>query len=72
MQTKRQSLAEGIINIFIGYIINFMVQLIVFPLVGLSVSINQNLMIGVLFTASSLARQYFIRRYFNSKAIVHA
>ncbi len=67
MQTKRQSLAEAIINIFIGYIINFIAQLVIYPIVGVQASYSQIGLIGLLFTGISLLRMYLIRRYFNKK-----
>ena len=65
MQTRLQSLFEAWANIVIGMIIAFAGQLIVFPLVGLSVRLDQNALITLAFTAISLGRQYVLRRLFN-------
>lgn len=67
MQTKLQSLYESFINIFIGYIVALVSQLLVFPLFDINVSFADNLLIGLYFTIISLARSYIIRRYFNKK-----
>lgn len=64
-QSKSRSWKEAWVNIFIGYSINFCANLIVFPMFGYNISIHDNLMIGVVFTFISLARQYIIRRWFN-------
>lgn len=66
-QTKRQSLKESICNIVIGYTIAVISQVLIFPLVGVQATLNQNLQIGVYFTIISLLRSYAIRRYFNGK-----
>lgn len=65
MQSRWQSLIESSANIFIGYWISIGVQMIVFPLYGMEVSFAQNIQIGIVFLAVSLARSYAFRRYFN-------
>ena len=52
-------------NVAIGYLVALSVQLVVFPLLSIPVSLNQNLLIGAIFTAVSLARSYCVRRMFN-------
>lgn len=63
MQTRLESLVEAVINCVIGYGISFMANAIMLPLVGLPVSIKQNLLIGAGMTVVSVARQYAIRRW---------
>lgn len=65
MQTRKQSLIESCVNVFIGYLVALVAQMTVFPLMGIEVSIEQNLTIGLIFTAVSLARSYAVRRAFN-------
>ena len=67
MQTRTQSFKESVVNIVIGYVIAFVSQIIIFPLVGVKVNLSQNLEIGLYFTAVSLIRSYLIRRYFNNQ-----
>ena len=67
MQTKTQSLIESITNIAIGYGVAIASQLAVFPLFNINVTIQDNLMIGLYFTAISLVRSYVVRRYFNKR-----
>ena len=67
MQTKTQSLIESITNIAIGYSVAVISQLAVFPLFNIDVTIQDNLMIGLYFTAISLVRSYVVRRYFNKR-----
>lgn len=62
-QTRLESLAEAFINVLIGFWISFAANAIVLPLVGLPVSVGQNLMIGFFMTFVSVGRQYVIRRW---------
>lgn len=66
-QTKLGSFYEALINVFIGFWINFFANLVILPMVGFHISIGQNFYIGLLYTLVSVARSYVIRRWFNSK-----
>lgn len=68
MQTKASSLKKSAINIAIGYIVALLSQLAIFPMFGVHLPLHENMLIGVFFTAVSLARSYAIRRWFNRKA----
>ena len=68
MQTKLESLTEAVINTFIGFVIAFISQLIIFPIVGVDVTLGQNFILTILFTLVSIIRTYIIRRYFNKKS----
>jgi len=59
------SAAESVANVLIGYGIALATQVIVFGSLGLSVSLEQNLWIGAVFTVVSLVRSYAMRRIFN-------
>jgi hypothetical protein len=65
MQTKIQSLIESFVNVIIGYLVAIAAQIIVFPIYDIDVSLNQNIQIGLIFTAVSVARSYFLRLLFN-------
>ena len=67
MQTKKQSAFESVINIVIGLITSFLIQLVIYPLLNIPVSLNQNIIITVVFFIASFMRGYFVRRYFNYK-----
>lgn len=64
-QTRRGSLFEAIINVLIGFWINFFANLLILPLIGFNISVSQNFFIGFLYTLISIARSYVIRRWFN-------
>lgn len=65
MQTRLGSLIEAWANIAIGFSINFVANLIVLPWFGFDVTPLDAFGIGLIFTAISLARSYFLRRIFN-------
>lgn len=72
-QTRIESLLESGVNIFIGYFVALISQMLVFPMFGINVPLSVNLWIGLWFTVISLVRSYVIRRWFNAglhKAIV--
>jgi len=64
-QTRRQSMLEAIINVLVGYGIAVAGQMLIFPLFGIHVPLQDNLIIGLLFTLVSLCRSYALRRLFN-------
>lgn len=66
-QSHLGSFIEATMNTIIGYFINLGVQLIVYPLYGAVFTLSQNIQIGLIFMAVSLARGFVIRRWFNAK-----
>jgi hypothetical protein len=64
-QTRKGSFIEAIINVIIGFSINFVANLLILPLIGFQITVGQNLFIGLLYTIISIARSYCIRRWFN-------
>jgi hypothetical protein len=67
MQSKKQSIIESVTNTVIGLVTSFIIQIIIYPLLNIPVSLNQNIIITFVFFASSVLRGYLIRRYFNKK-----
>ena len=65
MQPRWLSFVEAVTNIVVGYFLAVVMQIIVFPLFGLDVSLGENLLLGLAFTVVSLARSYTLRRVFN-------
>lgn len=66
-QTKLGSFYEALINILIGWTINFTANMTIFPLFGWEISVEQNILLGTCYTIISLVRSYIIRRWFNAK-----
>ncbi len=67
-QSKLGSFYEAVINTFIGFWINFSANWLILPMVGFTtLTLETNLLIGLLFTVISVARGYVIRRFFNAR-----
>lgn len=64
-QSRKASAAEAVINVAVGYGINFTANLLVLPIFGFHVSVAQAAGIGVIFTFISIGRSYVLRRAFN-------
>ena len=65
-QSRLMSLAESLANVLVGYCVAVLTQLVVFPLFGLAVTVTENLLIGLIFTAVSIVRSYALRRGFEA------
>lgn len=66
-QSKLGSLYEALMNILIGFAINYIANLLILPLFGFHIGLVANFWMGVLYTGISLVRSYAIRRWFNAK-----
>lgn len=64
-QSRKASLAEAISNIAVGFGVALVTQLVVFPWFGLHPKLEENMIIGSIFTAVSLVRSYCLRRLYN-------
>lgn len=64
-QSRAQSMIESAANVVIGYMVALCSQLVVFPMFGVHLPLQDNLLIGLWFTAISLVRSYLVRRWFN-------
>jgi len=65
MQRKKYSLIESVTNTGVGFIVSIIIQLIVYPIMNIPVTISQNVIITIIFTLASILRGYVIRRIFN-------
>jgi hypothetical protein len=66
-QTRLGSLIEALMNVVIGFSINYVANLLIFPLFGMHISLSDNFWMGMIYTAISIARSYVIRRWFNGR-----
>ena len=64
-QSRKHSAYEAIINVVVGFSINFALNMLVFPLFGWEISAAQNIALGVIYTVISIVRSYSLRRLFN-------
>jgi len=65
-QSRMMSLVESLANVLVGYVVAVATQMLVFPLFGLAVTVTENLLIGLIFTAVSIVRSYALRRSFEA------
>ena len=65
-QSRLMSLVESLANVLVGYGVAVITQMAVFPLFGLSVTISDIMLIGLIFTAVSIVRSYALRRGFEA------
>jgi len=65
-QTRLGSFIEACINIVIGFVINFCMNLLILPLFGFHITLLDNFYMGLLYTIVSIVRSYVIRRWFNN------
>ena len=63
-QTKRKSLIESVIQTIIGLGTSILIQIILYPIMGIPVTFSQNLVITLVFFTVSIVRGYFVRRIF--------
>ena len=68
-QSRWMSLVEAVANVLVGYGVAVATQWMVFPLFGLYATLQENLLIGLIFTAVSLVRSYVLRRAFEALRI---
>lgn len=59
------SFVESWANIVVGFTINYVANLLIFPLFGMHISLAANFLMGLIYTAISLVRSYVLRRSFN-------
>ena len=65
-QSRLMSLVEAATNVVVGFGVALGVQVLLFPVFGLTVTLRQNLAIGLVFTGVSIARSYVLRRMFEA------
>ena len=65
MQSKKHSTIESLTNTIVGLLTSFAIQLVIYPLLNIPVTLNQNIIITVVFFVVSFLRGYIIRRVFN-------
>ena len=63
-QSKLGSLIEALVNVAVGFIVSVLSTLLILPLFGFDVTIGESIIISIFFTFISIARSYFIRRFF--------
>ena len=67
MQSRKASLLEASANTLVGYLVAVLSQLLIAPVFDIIISLHDNLIIALYFTAISMLRSYAIRRFFNRR-----
>ena len=66
-QSRLSSFIEAVANTAIGFVIALASQFVLFPLVGIHVSMGTQLELVTYFTIISVIRSYILRRWFNAR-----
>lgn len=69
MQTRLGSLCESFSNVFVGWLVGLVSQILVFPLFNIHVPFTKNLGLSLVFTVISIIRSYTLRRWFNRRIV---
>jgi len=64
-QSKRMSAIEAITNVVVGLLVSFGIQLVIYPVLDIPVTIGENIIITSVFFVASFLRSYILRRFFN-------
>jgi hypothetical protein len=66
MQTIKRSWQESWTNIAVGFLINYLANLLILPIFGFnSLTWDKNIGLGIIYTGISLLRSFCIRRIYN-------
>ena len=65
MKPRWQSLIEAILNVLVGLLLSFALQIMLFEAMEITASLAQNIVITAAFSGLSLVRSYVLRRVFN-------
>lgn len=66
-QSRLGSFYEACFNTFVGFTINYIANLCIFPLFGFHIGLLENFYMGLLYTVISVVRSYVIRRWFDGR-----
>ena len=66
-QSKFQSFIEACTTVGTGMLVALAIQLLIFPLYDIQITMFENFQIVIIFTITSLLRVYIIRRFFNKR-----
>ena len=64
-QSKFQSFIETCTTVGSGMLVALAIQLLIFPLYDIKITMFENIQLVIIFTTTSLLRVYIVRRCFN-------
>lgn len=67
-QSRRMSVVEAAANVLLGMVLSLALQVLIFPVLGVEVSLRQHLSLLAVFTFMSFLRGYLLRRLFTRVA----
>ena len=65
-QSRTMSLVEAVANVVVGYGIAVAAQMLLFPVFGMHMTLEQNLKLAGAFTIISICRSFALRRIFEA------
>lgn len=65
MQSKLDSLRESCFKVFIGYFVNTFMSMVIWGGLGHKLELDTAMIGGLLFTLTSIVKNYLVRRLFN-------
>ena len=67
-RTRLGPFIEAIIDVVIGFGINFTANMYIFLLFGFHITPGGNFVLGMIYTVISVVRSYVVRRWFNARS----
>jgi hypothetical protein len=65
-QSRAGSVLESAANVVFGFLLAFVMQGVIYPLLGIVTTAQDNLLIAAIFTLLSFVRSYLVRRAFEA------
>ena len=69
MQSQKHSLKESVVNTLIGFLVTLIFSPLIYWICGVKIHPGQVGLATILFTILSIARNYFVRRWYNHKTV---
>ncbi|GAB1257774.1 hypothetical protein NBRC116494_22760 [Aurantivibrio plasticivorans] len=64
-QSHFMSVVESTVSVLAGYLLNVLIQFLVYPLFGIEVAIQHAFIIAIIITGLAFVKNYSVRRLFN-------
>ncbi len=64
-QSHKMSVLESTTSVVAGYMLNVLIQFLVYPLFGIEVSLDKAFIISIFITLIAFMKNYSVRRLFN-------
>ena len=65
-QTRKQSVIESVFNTLTSTIISFLASLVIYPMVGVEVTVQDIGHLTIIFTCLSIVKNFLVRRFFET------